>query len=250
MALEVSSDNGTTSLDNAKAKIGANVVKIWFAVGSSKFQLPTAPETIAIAEEASFGTYTILDKGDVKKPSGISPEEVTISGLLLLESYSDHPLMQKYKSPKSVISAWQKWKKEKKRVKVSWSGLPISMYSYYYVDGLSPTMDGVQVKYDLKLVHARELTLKAKKRKKKSNKKKNSKKGKSGKSSKARTNGAITGSKYRVKAGDSLWAISQRCLGKIHGGWQAIAKLNNLKPPYIIYPGQVLKIPQSESAKK
>ena len=43
MALEVSSDNGTTSLENAKAKVGANVVKIWFAVGSSKFQLPTAP---------------------------------------------------------------------------------------------------------------------------------------------------------------------------------------------------------------
>lgn len=249
MALEVSSDNGTTSLENAKAKVGANVVKIWFAVGSSKFQLPTAPETISIADEASFGTYTILDKGDVKIPSGISPEEVTISGVLLPKSCSDHPLMQNYKNPQTVIADWQKYKEKKKRVKVSWSGLPIKLASYYYVVSVSPVLSGVQIKYDLKLVHARELNLIAKKRKKNKKNKKKSKKGKSGKSSKARTNGAIRGTKYRVKAGDSLWSISQRCLGKIHGGWQAIAKLNNLKSPYMIHPGQVLKIPQSESAK-
>jgi LysM repeat protein len=249
MALEVSSDNGTTS-ENAKAKVGANVVKIWFAVGSSKFQLPTAPETIAIADEASFGTYTILDKGDVKIPSGISPEEITISGVLLPKSYSNHPLMQKYKNPQTVIADWQKYKEKKRRVKVSWSGIPIKLASYYYVVSVSPQLSGVQIKYDLKLVHARELNLVVKKRKKKKkNKKKKSKKGKGGKNSKARTNGAIRGTKYRVKAGDSLWSISQRCLGKIHGGWQAIAKLNHLKPPYMIHPGQVLKIPQSESAK-
>lgn len=249
MALEVSSDAVTTPLDTAKAKIGANVVKIWFAVGKSKFQLPTAPETISISEEGSFGTYTILDKGDVKKPSGISPEEITISGLLFSKSYTDHPLMQKYKNPKTVIADWQKYKDKKKRVKVSWSGLPIKLNSYFYVAALATTLDGVQIKYDLKLVHARELSLKAKKRHKKGKNKKHNGKGKSGKSANARTNGAITGSKYRVKAGDSLWAISQRCLGKIHGGWQAIAKLNNIKPPYMIHPGQVLKIPKSESVK-
>lgn len=246
MALEVSSDAVTAPLDTAKAKIGANVVKIWFAVGKSKFQLPTAPESISIGAEGTFGTYTVLDKGEVKKPYGISPEEITISGMLFPKSSSGHPLIQEYKDPKSVIAEWQKYKNKKSRVKVSWSGLPIKLNTYFYVSALSTTLDGVQIKYELKLVNARELTVTSKKRKKKKKKKKHKGKGKTGRNAHARTNGAATVSKYRVKSGDSLWIISQRFLGKIHGGWQAIAKLNNIKPPYIIHPGQILKLPKAK----
>lgn len=47
---------------------------------------------------------------------------------------------------------------------------------------------------------------------------------------------------YIVKAGDSLWQIAQHTLGK-GWRWYRIAEANNLAAPYIIHPGQRLKIP-------
>lgn len=43
---------------------------------------------------------------------------------------------------------------------------------------------------------------------------------------------------YTVKAGDSLWKIGQ----KFKVNYMEIAKLNGINAPYIIHPGQVLKI--------
>lgn len=47
---------------------------------------------------------------------------------------------------------------------------------------------------------------------------------------------------YTVKSGDSLWMIGQR-LGV---NYLEIAKANDLRSPYVIRPGQVLKMPGSE----
>lgn len=44
---------------------------------------------------------------------------------------------------------------------------------------------------------------------------------------------------YSVKKGDTLFNIAQ----KHHIGWQIIATLNNLKPPYSLKIGSTLKIP-------
>lgn len=48
---------------------------------------------------------------------------------------------------------------------------------------------------------------------------------------------------YKVKKSDSdglIAAMSRIGYGK---RWQDVARLNNLRPPYIIHPGQVLKLP-------
>lgn len=50
---------------------------------------------------------------------------------------------------------------------------------------------------------------------------------------------------YIVKPGDSLWQIAQDKLGKGWKWWR-IAEANDLKDPYIIYPGQKLKMPKGE----
>ena len=48
---------------------------------------------------------------------------------------------------------------------------------------------------------------------------------------------------YKVVAGDYLWAIAKKTLGD-GSKWKLIADENGLKSPYIIKPGQVLKIPK------
>ena len=45
---------------------------------------------------------------------------------------------------------------------------------------------------------------------------------------------------YTVKAGDTLWGIGQ----KYHMSYMKIAQANNISSPFVIRPGQVLKIPK------
>lgn len=48
---------------------------------------------------------------------------------------------------------------------------------------------------------------------------------------------------YTVKSGDTLWEIASKLLGK-GTRYLEIAKLNNIKDPYTIYTGQILRIPR------
>ena len=46
---------------------------------------------------------------------------------------------------------------------------------------------------------------------------------------------------HTVSSGDQLWAIAEKYYGN-GTKYKEIAKLNNIKSPYTIYPGQKLKI--------
>ncbi|MFJ8900043.1 N-acetylmuramoyl-L-alanine amidase [Streptomyces sp. NPDC102370] len=58
------------------------------------------------------------------------------------------------------------------------------------------------------------------------------------------TGGGGTASTYTVKSGDTLSAIGARTGVK----WQTIASLNGIKSPYVIRPGQVLKLKATATA--
>ena len=47
---------------------------------------------------------------------------------------------------------------------------------------------------------------------------------------------------YTVKGGDSLSKIARDVLNNMEL-WPQIASLNNIRPPYTIFPGQVLTLP-------
>lgn len=51
---------------------------------------------------------------------------------------------------------------------------------------------------------------------------------------------------YVVKPGDCLTTIATS--RKVPGGWRAIAAANHLASPYLLYPGQVLKLPTGSPA--
>lgn len=48
--------------------------------------------------------------------------------------------------------------------------------------------------------------------------------------------------RYRVQAGDSLWSIARDQLQNVNR-WPEIAALNQLRPPYVIYPGELIELP-------
>lgn len=47
---------------------------------------------------------------------------------------------------------------------------------------------------------------------------------------------------YTVESGDSISIIARDIVGDI-SRWPEIAAINNLAQPYVIYPGQVLEVP-------
>ncbi len=51
---------------------------------------------------------------------------------------------------------------------------------------------------------------------------------------------------YTVQSGDSLSRIASRVLGNM-SLWPQIAALNNISAPYVIYPGQMLQLPDGSS---
>src|SRR3989344_5214680 len=55
----------------------------------------------------------------------------------------------------------------------------------------------------------------------------------------------MTSSTYTIKAGDSLWSISEKVY-KSGYSWKEIAKANNLENPGLIHAGNTLKLPSAD----
>jgi len=54
---------------------------------------------------------------------------------------------------------------------------------------------------------------------------------------------STTSTTYTVQSGDCLMGIARKLFGDPHR-WREIADLNDIGPPYTIYPGKQLKVPE------
>jgi nucleoid-associated protein YgaU len=59
----------------------------------------------------------------------------------------------------------------------------------------------------------------------------------------AQSQASTTSKTYTVQSGDCLMGIARKLLGDPHR-WREIADLNDIGPPYTIYPGKQLKVPE------
>jgi nucleoid-associated protein YgaU len=59
----------------------------------------------------------------------------------------------------------------------------------------------------------------------------------------AQTQASTPSKTYKVQSGDCLMGIARKLLGDPHR-WREIANLNGIGPPYTIYPGQELEVPE------
>ncbi len=59
----------------------------------------------------------------------------------------------------------------------------------------------------------------------------------------AQTQTSTPSKTYTVQSGDCLMGIARKLLGDPHR-WREIANLNGIGPPYTIYPGQELEVPE------
>ena len=59
----------------------------------------------------------------------------------------------------------------------------------------------------------------------------------------AQSQASTTSETHTVQSGDCLMGIARELLGDPHR-WREIADLNDIRPPYTIYPGKQLKVPE------
>jgi len=59
----------------------------------------------------------------------------------------------------------------------------------------------------------------------------------------AQTQASTPSKTYKVQSGECLMGIARKLLGDPHR-WREIANLNGIGPPYTIYPGQELEVPE------
>lgn len=208
--------------------------------GEEGFILPVLPEKIEFNESGDNKTFDILNLGEV---SAISKPKLT---QISFESYFPKNIgpyisSEQLFSPNFYISKIREWREKEQKVRFIFTGSPLDINDLFTIENLKLTEKGGEVgniHYSMELkvyraYSAKKVVI--------DNKENNTNKT----VAKANPTRPVEKPKQRthtVVSGDTLWHIAKRYLGNATR-YPEIAKLNNIKNPDLIYPGQVFKIP-------
>lgn len=208
--------------------------------GEEGFILPVLPEKIEFNESGDNKTFDIINLGEINTIS--KPKLTQIS----FESYfpknaGPYVSSEQLFSPDVYISKIKEWREKQQKVRFIFTGSPLDINNLFTIESLKLTEKGGEVgdiyySIELKMYKpyaAQKVVIDDKK---------------------DNTNKAIVKAKpprpvekpkqktHTVVSGDTLWHIAKRYLGN-GARYPEIAKINNIKNPNLIYPGQVFKIP-------
>lgn len=219
--------------------------EIWLSTNDNKerLRLPVLPARIDISTASKNESADIANLGEVTILQDPAPKYFSFSAYFPLHEsplveYSNHP------EPWEAIETIEKWKKEKKPLRLVVTRTPInyliSVESFNYNEEGGSVGD---ISYDLSLKEFNVTTVR---------------KIKTESSNKATKNPVRTSSKqkektHQVKQGDTLWAIARKAYGdgtEWRSIWEANKDMliqrdprNRKQPGHWIYPEQVLRLP-------
>lgn len=210
--------------------------------GGSQIRFPMMPEKLTIGADAKFMSYSIISLGDVKLPRGKGIEEVSWSGTFPGESRKGAPFIKAFTKPDSLIKNLRSYRDKGTKCTLLVTGTCINL-TVYISKFTGKYVGAGDFQYEIEFIVAQEIKIYTTSELKISTPqaprpapKKETKK--TATESKTRT--------YTVKSGDCLWRIAQKFLGK-GSRYTEIYNLNRdkISNPNLIYPGQVLRIPNS-----
>lgn len=210
--------------------------------GGSQIRFPMMPEKLTIGADAKFMSYSIISLGDVKLPRGKGIEEVSWSGTFPGESRKGAPFIKAFTKPDSLIKNLRSYRDKGTKCTLLVTGTCINL-TVYISKFTGKYVGAGDFQYEIEFIVAQEIKIYTTSELKISTPqaprpapKKETKK--TSTESKTRT--------YTVKSGDCLWRIAQKFLGS-GSRYTEIYNLNRdkISNPNLIYPGQVLRIPNS-----
>ena len=210
--------------------------------GGSQIRFPMMPEKLTIGADAKFMSYSIISLGDVKLPRGKGIEEVSWSGTFPGESRKGAPFIKAFTKPDSLIKNLRSYRDKGTKCTLLVTGTCINL-TVYISKFTGKYVGAGDFQYEIEFIVAQEIKIYTTSELKISTPqaprpapKKETKKTET--ESKTRT--------FPVKSGDCLWRIAQKFLGS-GSRYTEIYNLNRdkISNPNLIYPGQVLRIPNS-----
>ena len=218
-----------------------SVYQFWFTwPDGKKTRLPVLPSTLEVSNGSQNESVNIARLGEVTIIQDPAAKTISFSSIFPAR-YSSICEFRNFSKPWDYVNKINKFKNNEKPSRFLITGTPINIYvtieEFVYREGEGDIGD---IYYDLTLkefrfVSPRKITVKTKKA---AAKRPNTK-------SKPKT--------YKVKKGDTLWAIARKYYGN-GAEWKKIWNANktmlikrdkrNIKQPgHWIYPGQILRIP-------
>ncbi len=207
---------------------------------SDRLRFPMLPAEISVKLANQFGSYTILDIGEVKIPSGTALDTISWSGIFPGEKRRNAPYVFEWKDPKAIYR-WigslktQHGKPVKARLLITETPINCDVYLSHFTG--TPTGGYGDINYSLALIQAKDIRISA-----------------DTAASPATLNQSAAAAErtapkkeetYTIASGDSLWKIAQKVYGKGSDYTRLYEANKDMvgSNPNLIRPGQVLTIP-------
>lgn len=215
---------------------------------NNRFRFPMLPQKIEVGYGATFYSYNILNIGEVKLPSGQQLDSVYWDGMFPGKARQYAPYIKEWREPKNCHNRILNYKNQRKKLRLLITESPINID--VYIEKYNVTFSGGygDYNYTLNLSQAKDLKIYT-----------SAARSASGSGSGTTTSIPATertspppSQTYTIVSGDSLWAISQKMIGKgsrypeLYEANKTLIETESKRrggEKYSIYPGQVLAIP-------
>ncbi len=207
--------------------------------GDEGFNIPILPQSIEINQGGDNKTTEVINLGQVNIIKRPKLMEISFKSFFPNEK-AYYVSSDKLFSPKFYIDKINGWREDKKKIRLIFTGGAIEINEQFTIEDFKISENGGEIGdiyYELSFKRfveyaARKVTIVNEPNKVTA----------TPQSTTQRPTDKPKVKTHTVVKGDTLWHIAKKYLGN-GNRYKEIAKLNNIKNPDLIYPGQVFKIP-------